>query len=363
MKRKLLVLVLVIAMCAVLPSCGKTDTSTGEETKENYELELNIQHHIILDTDTAGDDAMAIMMACIADNVQIEGLTVLAGNVNIDQATKNALQVLEEVGCDQIPVYKGASTTYTGRKRSCFSVFGEDGMGDAGLIHPKKEAEKGDAVDFILDTVKKYPDEIEIVMIGPATNIAMAIDRDKETMSHVKRIWSMGTAGFGQGNATPVAEFNVYNDAEAYDVVLSSGIPITVVGLDMCEDDSTVFSKLDMKELAEGSEQGAFLVKSWGKLLDFREKNKNLNTVDVCDAVAMACMVIDNMILETKECHAVCITDDSAAYGQVIFFRKDMAYDSMPKISNYETTVCYKIDNNLFRGMKKILSGKVSVEG
>ena len=343
-----------IAMCVALPSCG--------EEKESYEFEYNIQHHIILDTDTAGDDAMAIMMACIADNVEIEGLTVLAGNVDIDQAAKNALQVLEEVGCDDIPVYKGASTTYTGKLRTCFSVFGEDGMGDAGLIHPKKEAEEEDAVDFIIDTVKKYPEEIEIVMIGPATNIAMAIDKDKETMSHVKRIWSMGTAGFGQGNATPVAEFNVYNDAEAYDVVLTSGIPVTVVGLDMCQDDSTVFSKLDMDELAAGSKQGAFLVKSWAKLLDFREKHKNLNTVDVCDGVAMACMIFDNMILETKECHAVCLTDNNEAYGLVIFFREDMAYDSMPQISNYETTVCYKIDNNLFRGMKKILGEELSVD-
>ena len=118
--------------------------------------------------------------------------------------------------------------------KDAFSVFGEDGMGDADLIHPKGKAEEEDAVDFILDTIKEDPGEVEIIALGPATNIARAIDKDPETMQDVKMIWSMGTAGLGVGNASPVAEFNVYADAPAYKVMLDSGLPITIIGLDMC---------------------------------------------------------------------------------------------------------------------------------
>ena len=115
-------------------------------------------------------------------------------------------------------------------------------MGDADLIHPKTSANEKSAVDFILETVKENPDEIEIVLLGPATNVALAIDKDPVTMSRVKKFWSMGTAGFGQGNATPVAEFNVYKDAEAYKILLDSGVPTTILGLDMVTPD-TFFSE------------------------------------------------------------------------------------------------------------------------
>ena len=151
------------------------------------------------------------------------------------------MMTLEVVG-KNVPVYKGSSKSFIGIENKTFSVYGNDGMGDAGLIHPKNSASDKNAVDFILETVKANPDEIEIVLLGPATNVALAIDKDPVTMSRVKRYWSMGTSGFGPGNATPVAEFNVYKDAEAYKILLDSGVPITILGLDMITPD-TLFSE------------------------------------------------------------------------------------------------------------------------
>jgi len=114
-------------------------------------------------------------------------VTVLQGNVSLEQAAKNALMVLEVAGCD-CGVYPGAATPLDGVERETFSIFGSDGMGDGSLIHPTGKPSDKSAVDFILETVKRYPDEIEIAAIGPVTNIASAIMKDPETMSRVKRI-------------------------------------------------------------------------------------------------------------------------------------------------------------------------------
>ena len=116
-------------------------------------------HKIIIDTDTAGDDAAALILAARSPDIEILGVTVLAGNVSLEQAAKNALAVLELIGCD-VPVYLGATAPLSGDEKECFSVYGEDGMGDAGLIHPKGAPREQNAVDFILDTVRANPGEI-----------------------------------------------------------------------------------------------------------------------------------------------------------------------------------------------------------
>ena len=344
-------LLIVLAMLAAIPSAY----SMAEDEEEP--ITYAEPHHIIIDTDTAGDDALAMILAGIAENIKIEGVTVLAGNVNIDQAVQNALMTLEVIDRTDVPVYKGASTTYNGVERTCFSVFGSDGMGDADLIHPTGKAQEQPAVDFIIDAVKKYPEEIEIVMIGPATNIALAMEKDPETMSHVKRIWSMGTSGFGEGNATPVAEFNVYHDAEAYDIVLRSGVPMTIIGLDMCETETMLCTPEEMEVLAQNSATGRFITTSWRKLLEFREEKNSQYNVDLCDAVAMSCLIIDGIMQEIRQCAAVCMTKDDETHGQVIFYRKDKGYDSMPQISeeDYNITVVNKMDESKYSQMKVLL--------
>ena len=131
-------------------------------------------HRIIIDTDTAGDDAAALIIAAKNPNIEILGVTVLAGNVSLEQGAKNALAVLELID-DPTPVYMGASTTFSGEEKTCFSVFGADGMGEADLIHPRSKPQEKNAVDFILETVRANPGEIEIVALGPATNLALAV--------------------------------------------------------------------------------------------------------------------------------------------------------------------------------------------
>ena len=181
---------------------------------------LSPSRKLIIDSDTGADDSSAIILAASSKDVELLGVTVLVGNVDLEQSAANALMALEMAGSDA-RVYKGASENASGETIEASSVFGNDGMGEADLVHPKGQAEEKDAVNFILEMVSQYPNEVEIIMLGPATNTAKAIERDPETMKQVKMIWSMGTTGLGPGNASPVAEFNVYADPVAYKTLLT----------------------------------------------------------------------------------------------------------------------------------------------
>ena len=255
-----MMLMLTLLLCA----CADKGAGADKKATGNTNAE---KRKVIIDTDTGADDSSALILAAMCDDIEIVGVTVLVGNVDLEQSAKNALMALEMAGCDA-PVYKGSNDTINGIKKTAFSVFGEDGMGEADLVHPKREAEEGDAVDFILDTVKSNPGEIEIVALGPATNIAKAIEKDPETMKKVKMIWSMGTAGLGPGNASPVAEFNVYADAEAYKIMLDSDIPITIIGLDMCTDEAQ-WTDDQFVKLSGSGETGKFVAESFGKIREY----------------------------------------------------------------------------------------------
>ena len=293
---------------------------------------------IIIDTDTGADDASALVLAAGSPEIEIMGVTVLAGNVDLEQGTKNALATLEIAGCD-VPVYKGSDIRYDGTAISPHSVFGTDGMGDMDLIHPEGTAEEGDAIDFILDTVRSNPGEIEIVMLGPATNIARAIDKDPETMKQVKRIWSMGTPGInGPGNASPVSEFNVYLDAPAYKRVLDFGVPVTVIGLDVCDRESK-WSDDDFERLAAFGEIGLFVRDSFQEIRKFYEGNGSAGSVMNCDGTAMMCVVCPDFVTDSRQCHGSCITDPGETYGQVIFYQKGFQYDLTSGDFDYNVTL------------------------
>ena len=326
---------LAISIFAVLlTGCGKNNLSL--DTKK---------HMVIIDTDTASDDALALTMFGKASDIEIKGITVSAGNVDLEQATKNALMTMEVAGRTDVPVYCGAYESVDGVEKECYSVFGSDGMGDCDIIHPTGKPQKEEAVDFILDTVKNNPGEIEIISLGPVTNIALAIEKDPVTMSKVKMIWSLGTAGFGHGNATPVAEFNVYADVKAYQMMCEADIPVTIVGLDICNKEGVRFYKDDVKVLEKSSDAGAFIAKSFGKFIEYCEECSNSDYVMICDPVLAASVIWDNFIVSSEECSAYVCTDDTPTYGQVVLYKKNGGYDSMPQIENYDKTVISEIND------------------
>ena len=302
---------------------------------------------IIIDTDTGADDASALILAAKSPEVEIVGVTVLAGNVDLEQGTKNALAALEMAGSDA-PVFKGSDLRYDGKAITPHSVFGDDGMGDMDLVHPLGKAEEGDAIDFIIDTVKANPGEIEIVMIGPATNIAKAIDRDPETMRQVKHIWSMGTPGiYTPGNASPVAEFNVYLDVPAYRRLLEFDVPVTVIGLDVCEGDS-LWTDANFAELAASGEIGLFVADSFTKIREYFAMNGSAGVIDNCDGMAMMCAICPGFVRKTIQCHCSCITEPGETYGQVIFYQYGHTYDLTSGDYNYNTMLVSDVNRTGF---------------
>ncbi|WP_375090345.1 nucleoside hydrolase [Peribacillus sp. RS7] len=305
---------------------------------------------LIIDTDTGSDDAVALMMALKSTEVEVLAITTVCGNVPLELATKNALMTVEVTNSQQPPIHAGAAKPLMRDLVTAVNVHGEDGMGDDDLIHPTINPEPGHAVDVILDLVEKNPGEIEIVTIGPVTNIALAILKAPETMNKVKRIYSMGTAGFGAGNTTPVAEFNVYVDAEAYSIMMKSGIPISIIGFDVCLGEAA-WNREDMKFLmASQKEEAMFAVQCNSSLLEYNLQASGGHFVDLPDAVAMGVALWDDIVLEDKFCYCYVCTTEEATYGQVIINDGSKLAISDGFGSNPpNATICKNIDNQLFK--------------
>lgn len=305
---------------------------------------------IIIDTDTGSDDAVALIMALKSKDIIIKAITTVCGNIPLDLATKNALMTIEIVDTQKPPVYMGAAKPLFRDLVTAVNVHGEDGMGDCNLIHPVLTAESKHAVDAILEIVDNYPEEIEIVTIGPVTNIALAILKAPGIMKNTKHIYSMGTSGFGEGNTTPVAEFNVYVDAEAYSIMLNSGIPITIIGFDVCLGEAAL-NKKDMELLLNsGKKEAVFSVNCNRKLLDYNLQRSGEHIVDLPDAVAMGVVLWDEIVSESKLCYCYTCTVEEAAYGQVIINSGlKLAISDGFAGHTPNATICRSIKNELFK--------------
>ena len=301
---------------------------------------------LIIDTDTGSDDAVALAMALKAE-IELLGITTVAGNCDLETATKNALMTVEKCG-RHVPVYPGCSQPLFRRQRvDATAVHGKDGMGDCDLIHPTREASDLHAVDFLLQQVKRYPQEVEIALIGPATNVALAIMKEPAVMAQVKHFYIMGTAGFGPGNASPVAEFNVYADAESYVPLLNSPVPKTIIGFDVCI--AHAFDQTMIEALAAASPLGKFLMQANQVLLAYNVKRTGEAIIDLPDAVALAVVLWPETVLAKKSVYAECCYQNESIYGQVIFHDR---MDPLAVPQDYpadNATVVTAFDGELFK--------------
>jgi inosine-uridine nucleoside N-ribohydrolase len=187
---------------------------------------------VIIDTDPGVDDALALLLAMRSPELKIEGITPVAGNVPLTLTLPNALRMVEIAGRDDIPVAAGASAPLLRRLVTATYAHGENGLGGAVFPEPRMKPIRQPAAEFIRETVRKYPGEVTLLTIGPLTNVAAALNSDLELAGMVQALVMMGGSLSG-GNITPAAEFNVYVDPEAARIVFQSGIPITMVGLDV----------------------------------------------------------------------------------------------------------------------------------
>lgn len=189
---------------------------------------------IIIDCDPGVDDAVALMLAFSApERLQVLGITTVAGNLPLPQVTENALRVLTFLQVEQVDVYAGCSRAIFPGPPLHSSVHGDDGLGNSSLAAASRQPATQHAVDFIIDAVRAMPGEITLCMLGPMTNLALALIKAPDIAGSLKRIVAMGGALFCPGNITPAAEFNIACDPHAAQVVLSAGVPLTLYGLDV----------------------------------------------------------------------------------------------------------------------------------
>ena len=187
--------------------------------------------NFLIDTDTGSDDAVALAMALNNSNIKIEAITVVAGNIPVEQGLQNALYTVELCN-KKAPVYLGEEKPLKRPLRTSEFFHGQDGLGDIGLDLKGRKATDGNAIDIIIEKVYQFENNLEIIAIGPLTNLALAIKRDPKIISKIKNCFIMGGTAFGPGNITPFSEFNFWVDPEAAEIVLQSGMEITLIDWD-----------------------------------------------------------------------------------------------------------------------------------
>ncbi len=194
--------------------------------------------HFLIDTDTASDDAVALLMALRWQDVTVEAITIVSGNMPAHQGAKNALYCVELVGAN-VPVYIGATKPLLRDNVHAEWFHGNDGLSDRNYPAAKQTVSDKHAVDAIIETVKAHPG-IVIVTLGPLTNIALAVSRAPEIVANVSRCVVMGGAACTEGNVTPAAEYNIWVDPEAARIVFHSGLPVEMVGWEHCRFDKAL---------------------------------------------------------------------------------------------------------------------------
>ena len=190
------------------------------------------RHPIILDVDTGFDDAFAVLFAAMSPEVELLGITCVDGNTNVQQVVKNTLKVLDAADASEIPVAVGATRPLVEEPLYAEHIHGKDGMGDLGLPDSMRTVDSRSATQLLRDLVESRPNEITLVPVAPLTNIANFFTEFPESARKLKGICLMGGSA-SVGNATAMAEFNIWHDPEAADIVFKSGIPITMYGLDV----------------------------------------------------------------------------------------------------------------------------------
>jgi purine nucleosidase len=274
---------------------------------------------LVVDTDTATDDPVALVMALRHPGVRVEAITVVAGNVPVDQGVQNALYTLELLG-GRTPVFRGAQAPLLASLETSQFIHGEDGMGDIGLPLCGREPHPGHAVDALLEAVGRYPGEVELVTLGPLTNVAMALHRDPSLAGKVKECVMMCGAADHLGNITPVAEYNVWVDPEAAKVVFSSGMPLKMVGLDVSRKHAS-FTPDEAAELrGVGTPLAEFCVDIQRVVLEEWDGG-----FELADAIAMAVALDSEVATRTERRFVGVETGGEWCRGQTVVHHRGIA--------------------------------------
>lgn len=228
---------------------------------------------IIIDTDPGQDDAVAILLAVASSELEILGITTVAGNVPLDLTTKNARIICELAGRPDMVICAGADAPMTRKLVTAEHVHGKTGLDGPVMPDPRMALSDQHAVDFLIETLRREPaGTVTLCPLGPLTNIAMAFERAPDIVSRIKEIVLMGGAYFEVGNVTPAAEFNIYVDPEAAQIIFGAGVPLVVASLDVTHKALCTRSRVEaFRDL--GNEAGR-MVAEWTDFFERFDKEK-----------------------------------------------------------------------------------------
>ncbi|MEZ5756871.1 MAG: nucleoside hydrolase [Emcibacteraceae bacterium] len=284
---------------------------------------------IILDVDTGVDDAAAILIANIAPSVELLGITSVNGNTNINNATRNSVFIKQKFNI-KAPVLKGADKPINGIYVEDKKFHGKDGLGDAyDMSATDLSVPKITAHEFIIKTVNENPGEVTIVSVGPSTNLALAIQKEPDFVKKVHSVVIMGgAAGFnGQmGNVSPVAEFNIFTDPEASDIVMEADWPLTMVGLDVTYSAPTYDSYFD-ELVKSASEAGQFIKNINQYYINSYEKDRGVRASNQHDSMALM-YLLHPEIFTTRRGKIKVSTESAFSRGQTIFCPEEHSFAS-----------------------------------
>ncbi|MGA7752395.1 MAG: nucleoside hydrolase [Candidatus Sulfotelmatobacter sp.] len=307
----------------------------------------------LVDTDTASDDAVALIMAMRAPDVRIAAITVVAGNVNLQQATRNALYTVELCGAT-VPVYSGAERPLLRPYQNATWFHGRDGLGDHDYPAPRRSAESKHAVDAIIETIDANPGLV-LVTLGPLTNVALAISRKPEIAGMVSRCVVMGGNPCCEGNVTPAAEYNIWVDPDAASIVMRSGLPIELIGWHLCRGEA-VLSGTNIKHV-EGfqSKLGHFAVECNSHARIALKVQTGEDGICLPDPIAM-CLALDPSVGTDWSPHYIDVeTESELTRGMTVVDRLNVADDERnfavwePAIKKGRAKVCWTIDNERWK--------------
>ncbi|WP_399941151.1 nucleoside hydrolase [Streptomyces sp. BBFR25] len=272
---------------------------------------------VIIDCDTGIDDALALLLAVRHPRLDLRAVTCVAGNTDVAGVVRNTLTVLERAGAPEIPVARGAERPLIEGVRTARHVHGADGMGDLGLPAPTRAPADVDAVTLLRREILASPRPVTLIPTAPLTNIALLLRTHPEVTGNIERIVFMGGA-VATGNATPVAEFNVWHDPEAAAILLTAGVPITMYGLDVFE--RVIVPGADVRRLRASTEPGTRLA---GELLAHRGPATDATDPGggLGDAGAV-CAVIDPAGLTTHRLPVEVSLAPGPARGQTLVDRR-----------------------------------------
>jgi len=308
----------------------------------------------LIDTDTASDDAVAIIMALRSPEVRVVAITTVAGNVGVDQSTRNALYTVELCGAD-VPVYSGAEKPLLRTYQNATWFHGRDGLGDHNYPAPSQSPGELHAVDAIIGAIEANPG-IVIVTLAPLTNLALALARKPSIAAQVSRCVIMGGAPCCEGNVTPAAEYNIWVDPEAARIVLRSGLPVELVGWHLCRGEAVV-QEADIAHIRRFNNPIArFAIECNSHAQKAYKVQTGEDGICLPDPVAM-CLALDPTVGTDWSSHYVDVeTQSELTRGMTVVDRLNVAADERNRsvwapvvLGERLCKVCWTLDNRRWK--------------